>query len=236
MQINNQYSYYYLQTPTALPNSIDPGDRGGGRDNKSREISASGSKAEFASTSGVLVAMQNTTYTQSGTVMNSVSNPGSTAHVGQTDGASLKQRPSDSPSQEREKKSGEQDVGEPSTTAADFASTSFQPSSKAVSSRLEQHTPVSTPQRNGLVSPSRPSTLLFFIHGVGGSSDVWHAQLKHFAKQGYEIVAPDLIGHGLSCTPRDAKSYHFLEIAADMEEMFDKYCKKRNIVIGHSYG
>lgn len=78
--------------------------------------------------------------------------------------------------------------------------------------------------------------VLFFIHGVGGSSDVWQAQMRYFAIRGYEIIAPDLIGHGFSCTPQHAKAYHFNEIAADLEEIFDKYCKKKNVIISHSYG
>ncbi|CAG5128695.1 unnamed protein product [Candidula unifasciata] len=78
--------------------------------------------------------------------------------------------------------------------------------------------------------------VIFFIHGVGGSSDIWLAQMKYFSDQGYEIVAPDLIGHGFSCTVRDAKAYHFKEIAADVEELFDRYCKRKNVLIGHSYG
>ncbi|XP_059170986.1 protein ABHD8-like [Physella acuta] len=78
--------------------------------------------------------------------------------------------------------------------------------------------------------------VLFFIHGVGGSSDVWCSQSKYFASRGYEIVIPDLIGHGFSCAPKNAKAYHFKEIAADLEELFDKYCKRRNIIVGHSYG
>ncbi|XP_067667498.1 protein ABHD8-like [Haliotis asinina] len=78
--------------------------------------------------------------------------------------------------------------------------------------------------------------VLFFIHGVGGSSDIWKPQLEYFANEGYEIIAPDLIGHGFSATPNNARAYHFDEIMADMEEMFDKYCKRKNIVIGHSYG
>merc|ERR1712012_1167193 len=88
-------------------------------------------------------------------------------------------------------------------------------------------------------SPSKtaqPHTVLFFIHGVGGSSNVWQAQMKYFAKEGYELVVPDLMGHGMSATPKSSKAYKFKEIAADMEELFEKHCKKQNVVIGHSYG
>ena len=43
-----------------------------------------------------------------------------------------------------------------------------------------------------------PNVALFFIHGVGGSSDVWKGQIDYFTDNGYEVIAPDLIGHGFS--------------------------------------
>lgn len=86
-----------------------------------------------------------------------------------------------------------------------------------------------------LSSPYKDVTL-FFIHGVGGSADIWNAQLEFFSSLGMEVIAPDLIGHGFSSSPDSQKAYHFNEILADMEKIFDKYCKRQNIVIGHSYG
>ena len=77
---------------------------------------------------------------------------------------------------------------------------------------------------------------LFFIHGVGGSAEIWNAQLDFFASLGIEAVAPDLLGHGFSSCPNNAKDYSFNEILADVEAVFDKYCKRQNIVIAHSYG
>lgn len=80
------------------------------------------------------------------------------------------------------------------------------------------------------------NAVIFFIHGVGGSVDVWQAQLDYFAEEGYEIVAMDLIGHGFSCTPSDSSAYDFSEITKDLMVIFDMFCKRRNVVIGHSYG
>ena len=77
---------------------------------------------------------------------------------------------------------------------------------------------------------------LFFIHGVGGSADVWNSQLDFIASFGIEAIAPDLLGHGLSSCPNRAKDYFFNEILADVEAVFDKYCKRQNIIIAHSYG
>ena len=77
---------------------------------------------------------------------------------------------------------------------------------------------------------------LFLIHGVGGSSDVWQAQMDYFGAEGFEVIAPDIIGHGFSGAPTDSEAYHFKEIAEDLLRIFDLYCKEQNIVIGHSYG
>ncbi|XP_069505043.1 protein ABHD8 [Ambystoma mexicanum] len=78
--------------------------------------------------------------------------------------------------------------------------------------------------------------VLFFIHGVGGSLDIWKEQLDFFSKLGYEVVAPDLAGHGASSGPQIAAAYTFYALAEDMRSIFKRYAKKRNILVGHSYG
>ncbi|XP_060088665.1 protein ABHD8 [Heteronotia binoei] len=78
--------------------------------------------------------------------------------------------------------------------------------------------------------------VLFFIHGVGGSLDIWKEQLDFFSKLGYEVVAPDLAGHGSSSAPQIAAAYTFYALAEDIRSVFKRYAKKRNILIGHSYG
>lgn len=78
--------------------------------------------------------------------------------------------------------------------------------------------------------------VIFFIHGVGGSADLWYEQLKYFCKAGYEVVAPDLLGHGQSSTPRSPADYQFSELSYDLIYLFDRFHKKRNVLVGHSYG
>ncbi|XP_023798816.1 protein ABHD8 [Cyanistes caeruleus] len=78
--------------------------------------------------------------------------------------------------------------------------------------------------------------VIFFIHGVGGSLDIWKEQLEFFSKLGYEVVAPDLAGHGCSSAPPVAAAYTFYALAEDMRVVFKRYAKKRNILVGHSYG
>ncbi|KAM9791659.1 protein ABHD8-like [Syngnathus typhle] len=77
---------------------------------------------------------------------------------------------------------------------------------------------------------------LFFVHGVGGSLDIWSSQLDFFSRLGYEIIAPDLAGHGASTAPQIAAAYTFYALAEDLRAIFKRYARKRNILIGHSYG
>ncbi|RDD45186.1 Protein ABHD8 [Trichoplax sp. H2] len=79
--------------------------------------------------------------------------------------------------------------------------------------------------------------VVFFIHGVGGSHLVWQSQLEHFSSHGYIAIAPDLLGHGNSDTPRGKNKYTFEEMSKDVLSIFDRYChRKNNFLVGHSYG
>jgi len=79
---------------------------------------------------------------------------------------------------------------------------------------------------------------LFFIHGVGGSANIWSNQLSYFADLGHEVIAPDLLGHGFSSAPDKPKSYTFKKLLHDTQTIFDHFIPRNRecIVIGHSYG
>ncbi|GAB6031218.1 Protein abhd8, variant 3 [Chamberlinius hualienensis] len=78
--------------------------------------------------------------------------------------------------------------------------------------------------------------LLYFIHGIGDSAELWKNQLSFFQEKGYETVAWDLIGHGLSSAPNKPKAYTFDVILTDALVTFDRYSRDRNVIVGHSYG
>jgi len=88
------------------------------------------------------------------------------------------------------------------------------------------------------------SFLLHTTHhnaGVGGSADSWQNQLSHFSSLGYEVIAPDLLGHGFSSTPNKPKAYVFTKLFRDVLTVFDHFCVgmgRQNpvVLIGHSYG
>ncbi|XP_063843317.1 uncharacterized protein LOC135090481 [Scylla paramamosain] len=80
--------------------------------------------------------------------------------------------------------------------------------------------------------------LLLFLHGMGGSSDHWRQQLWYFVTRGYEVVAPDLMGHGLSSAPKDPEHYTFSQMLDQITLVFDLFVPqgRKCVVIGHGYG
>ena len=80
--------------------------------------------------------------------------------------------------------------------------------------------------------------ILIFLHGVGGSADIWSGQIGHFSGLGYTCVAPDMLGHGFSACPDKAKAYTFSRLFKDVLAIFDAYVpdERRAVVFGHSYG
>lgn len=117
-------------------------------------------------------------------------------------------------------------------------------SSTAVAHEQPQHT-WCKPKRTVMIDyeckitqckETNPDVALFFIHGVGGSMGIWKSQLDYFSQLGYEVIAPDLVGHGGSSAPQITAAYTFYALADDIRIIFMTYAKRRNILIGHSYG
>ena len=92
------------------------------------------------------------------------------------------------------------------------------------------------PEQSSSAENSLP--LLFFLHGVGGSADIWSNQFNHFSKLGFTCVAPDMLGHGFSACPDSSKAYTFSRLFKDVLAIFDAYVpeERRAVVFGHSYG
>jgi pimeloyl-ACP methyl ester carboxylesterase len=74
---------------------------------------------------------------------------------------------------------------------------------------------------------------LVFIHGSGQSHLTWILQSRYFAYRGYQVLAPDFPGHGLSeGTPLDS-----IEALADwVITLLDSLDVKTACLVGHSQG
>ncbi|ODN04306.1 Abhydrolase domain-containing protein 8 [Orchesella cincta] len=114
-----------------------------------------------------------------------------------------------------------------------------QSTSSSSSSKDKRSSPTATtsvPLEESTLPPKKP--LLFFIHSISGSSDVWHHQMEFFQNLGYEIVVPDLLGHGLSSTPLNPKYYYFESLVQDLILIFDHFTREdmKVVLVGHGYG
>lgn len=76
------------------------------------------------------------------------------------------------------------------------------------------------------------------IHGAGSSSEVWKNLINNLVQCGYECVAPDLLGHGLSSAPDKASHYTFHSFLQDMLCIFDRFVVEGRsaVILGHGYG
>lgn len=75
--------------------------------------------------------------------------------------------------------------------------------------------------------------ILVFIHGSGQSHLTWILQSRYFAYRGYQVLAPDFPGHGLSGgTPLDS-----IEAMADwIIALLDSLNVNAACLVGHSQG
>ncbi|KAJ8936010.1 hypothetical protein NQ314_012536 [Rhamnusium bicolor] len=73
----------------------------------------------------------------------------------------------------------------------------------------------------------------------GTSADIWALIINTLVCRGFEVVAPDMIGHGFSSAPDKPSCYNFNNLLHQALTIFDYYMtdeKRKCILIGHSYG
>lgn len=73
-----------------------------------------------------------------------------------------------------------------------------------------------------------------FVHGYGGDSEQWSAQLAHL-RPTRRAVALDLRGHGKSAAPA-TNDYAVASLAADIGAVVDSLRLDRFVLVGHSMG
>ncbi len=96
--------------------------------------------------------------------------------------------------------------------------------------RLEYHT-IHGYRRAYRIAGSGPALLL--IHGIGDNSSTWDEVIPILA-QHYTVIAPDLLGHGLSDKPR--ADYSVPAFANGMRDLLVVLGFNKVTVVGHSLG
>ncbi len=74
---------------------------------------------------------------------------------------------------------------------------------------------------------------LLLIHGMAGSSATWRAIIPQLSTK-YRVIAPDLLGHGMSAKPRG--DYSLGAFAVFLRDLLDELGVARATVVGQSLG
>jgi len=71
------------------------------------------------------------------------------------------------------------------------------------------------------------------LHGIAGTSATWDAVIPRLAEH-YDVLAPDLLGHGESAKPRG--DYSLGAYANALRDLLEALGKNRATLVGHSLG
>lgn len=74
-----------------------------------------------------------------------------------------------------------------------------------------------------------------FVHGAGGSSSIWHKQIREFRKE-HNVLLVDLRGHGKSEQGQWQKGDTFLDVSNEVIEVLDELNIESTHIIGMSLG
>ncbi len=85
-------------------------------------------------------------------------------------------------------------------------------------------------------SINQPSLVL--LHGFTGSAASWGRHLETFASYGFRVIALDMLGHGQSDVPQDARRYTIEQYQADILAALDALGVRKGeaILLGYSMG
>lgn len=78
---------------------------------------------------------------------------------------------------------------------------------------------------------------IVFVHGLASSGLQFRRDAEHFAAKGYDVIVPNLRGHGSSDSPSTDKSAFSIEnLAADLLAVIDDARAERIFWVGNSLG
>jgi pimeloyl-ACP methyl ester carboxylesterase len=81
---------------------------------------------------------------------------------------------------------------------------------------------------------SKPT--IVFLHGFPSSFHSWRHQLKYFSRQGYDCLAPNMMGYGKTYSPLDKDQYKFKSMVEHLIALLNHLHVNNVIVIGHDWG
>jgi len=77
---------------------------------------------------------------------------------------------------------------------------------------------------------------ILFLHGFPSSSYSWRHQIDYFSKEGYDCLAPDLMGYGKTYSPLETKEYKMKSMAEHLTTLLNQLEIDKVIVVAHDWG
>ncbi|MBC1545470.1 2-succinyl-6-hydroxy-2,4-cyclohexadiene-1-carboxylate synthase [Listeria cossartiae] len=77
--------------------------------------------------------------------------------------------------------------------------------------------------------------VLLMLHGFTGTSETFQDSIA-ILKEWYNIIAPDLLGHGKTASPAEMMRYSIEAVCADLVEILNQQHIKQCFVLGYSMG
>ncbi|MBC1987049.1 2-succinyl-6-hydroxy-2,4-cyclohexadiene-1-carboxylate synthase [Listeria sp. FSL L7-0478] len=77
--------------------------------------------------------------------------------------------------------------------------------------------------------------VLLMLHGFTGTSEAFQDSIA-ILKEWYNIIAPDLLGHGKTASPAEMTRYSIEAVCADLVEILNQQRIKQCFVLGYSMG
>jgi pimeloyl-ACP methyl ester carboxylesterase len=81
---------------------------------------------------------------------------------------------------------------------------------------------------------SKKKKTLFLIHGLSSSSSAWLPYERELSKK-YNLIIPDLRGHGKSFRPKRYKDYAITKISEDLYKILKNEKINKFVIVGHSF-
>jgi pimeloyl-ACP methyl ester carboxylesterase len=88
-------------------------------------------------------------------------------------------------------------------------------------------------RRMGPTHPTDDTQTILLIHGLAGSSKTWDAVMPVLAEQ-FDVIAPDLLGHGESAKP--SGDYSLGAFASGLRDFLAVLDVATVTIVGHSFG
>lgn len=78
--------------------------------------------------------------------------------------------------------------------------------------------------------------LVVLCHGFPESWYSWRHQISALAEAGFQVVAPDQRGYGLTSAPQAIESYNIFNLAGDIVGLVNSFGPSAAVIVGHDWG